>query len=85
MAEQVSTVDAPLEPPRSIDLPTVPNSVESTTGKLVFVTLAILEETTPAALSDRLDLPLLELLPVLGVLEEHGIVEYRDGRIRIRH
>lgn len=61
----------------------IPESVDSTRAKLVYVHLERERETTVDALADALDVRKLGLFPVLSTLEERGHVE-RDDAQRIR-
>jgi hypothetical protein len=58
--------------------PTVPSTLESPQGKLVYVYLAATREATVDALAADLGMRKLGLLTVLSTLEANGYVE-RDG------
>lgn len=62
------------------ETPTVPDSVTSTGGKLVYVYLSTVVETTVGRLAEALGLKHIELLPVLASLQRAGYVE-RDGEV----
>ena len=52
--------------------------LETSRSKLVCLQLAMTASATPAELTERLSLPLTSVLPVLGRLQELGIVERTD-------
>ena len=65
------TESAPTQPPAD---------VSSTGGKLVYVYLASVRETTIDGLAEALGLKLIELLPTLRELQSAGYVE-RNGDV----
>ena len=69
-----STAQLSTEPPAGID---------SVAGKLVYVYLSSVVETTVEAIADALDLKLIELLPTLRSLQEAGYVERAGDSCRI--
>jgi predicted transcriptional regulator len=70
MTAQTST---PLDRPLA-----VPESIESSQAKLVYLYLNATSGATVDELHDRLDLDRLSLFPVLETLRSHGLV-VRDG------
>jgi len=60
-----------------------PADVESTAGKLVYVYLSSVVETTVEGIAEALDLQLIELLPTLRSLQSAGYVERAGERCRI--
>jgi DNA-binding MarR family transcriptional regulator len=59
---------------------TVPSAVESSQAKLVYLALAAAGPATTGDLAAMLDETRLALLPVVGTLEERGLVVRRpDG------
>lgn len=66
--------------PESPQTPTVPTDVTSKGGKLVYVYLSAVAETTVTDIADALGLKHIELLPVLRSLQQAGHVE-RAGEV----
>ncbi|KPN31482.1 hypothetical protein SY89_02229 [Halolamina pelagica] len=60
-----------------------PADVDSTAGKLVYVYLSSVVETTVDSIAESLDLKLIELLPTLRSLQSAGYVERAGERCRI--
>ena len=60
-----------------------PGDVDSTAGKLVYVYLSSVVETTVGGIADALDLKLIELLPTLRSLQSAGHVERTGDQCRI--
>ena len=60
-----------------------PEDVDSTAGKLVYVYLSSVVETTVGGIADALDLKLIELLPTLRSLQSAGHVERTGDQCRI--
>lgn len=61
----------------------VPKTISSPQGKLVYVYLATSGETTAAALSRALDVPQLSVRSVLRELSRAGLVERSGDRVRL--
>ncbi|QKY21686.1 MarR family transcriptional regulator [Halolamina sp. CBA1230] len=60
-----------------------PADVDSTAGKLVYVYLSSVVETTVGGIAEALDLKLIELLPTLRSLQSAGYVERTGDQCRI--
>lgn len=60
-----------------------PETVDSTAGKLVYVYLSSVVESTVDGIADALDLKLIELLPTLRSLQNAGHVERAGDCCRI--
>lgn len=60
--------------------PAVDDTIESTAGKLVYLYLAVNDGATVTELKRSLDMPTLELYPILRRLREHEVVERTADR-----
>lgn len=61
----------------------VPDAIESPTGKLVYLYLATAGRTTVEEMAGHLDEPKLTLYGVLGTLAKRDLVEHVDGAYRL--
>lgn len=65
---------------RPVESTAVPEDVTSKGGKLVYVYLSFVVETTVGRIADALGLKHIDLLPVLASLQRAGYVE-REGDV----
>ena len=61
----------------------VPDGIDSPTGKLVYLYLATAGRTTVEEMATHLDEPKLTLYGVLGTLAKRGLVERTAGGYRL--
>lgn len=82
MSTQLTTeprqASAELGTNRQGNIEPLPPTLSTTGSKLVYLFLRVAEEATIQELSDRLDMTMLTLYPMLGALERDGLVD-RDG------
>jgi DNA-binding IclR family transcriptional regulator len=68
------------DPRADVDLPRIPDAIDSAEAKLVYVSLVAADGGTVAELHRALDMKRLALFPVLDTLRDRGLVTNENGR-----